>query len=456
MKVNNKNEKLKHEKNNTIEYEGFFRSITSIQAITIIGIIIWHIGDLSKIREHSNIFIRTFFEIIESSGDVFIFLSGILLTIGVMRTNYERYSWKRWYGRRIVRIYPILIISTFFYLFSNYYLFHTVFDANSVLVHMSGLQSTPTTLEATFFLIAPPHWYVTLILSCYLLFPLLFLCIKKNAKLTAFLGTLLFVCYLLFANAIFEVSKEVISLIFQKELFLWQYSLFILRYFVFLFGMLLGYWIGRNPTKNIGILQNKTVGLIAFVFLIIIILFYFIFPITNYTLLDFIRILYHPLISISFVFFSIWFFQSKTIINKTLEVPGNETLELFLIHQFVIDIFYYRIIEYFSLQNRIELYLIFIPLIVIISIALALPFFLLGRIFRNERKTHKAIFTLSFSLIIYALIISIFNLNSVISDLNSLLLFSSIIIILSLINIFIFFTKKKKLKFNLHMNKLFL
>ena len=441
---NNNNQNLIHNKSNEEKLGSFFRSITSIQAITIIGIIIWHIGDLSKIRITSNIFIRTFFEIIESSGDVFIFLSGMLLTIGVMRSNNEGHSWKKWYERRIVRIYPILIISTFFYLFSNYYLFNKIFDANSILIHMGGLQSIPTSPKLIFFLIAPPHWYVTLILSCYLLFPLLYFCIKRNPKLTAFLGVLLFLCYLLFANAIFEISKDVISLLFQRELFEWQYSLFTLRYFVFLFGMLLGFWIGRNPNKSINILQNKIVGLIAFVSLIIIILFYFIFPITDYSLLDFIRILYHPLITIAFVIFSIWFFKNRTKTNKILEIPGKETLELFLFHQLVVDLFYYKIIAYFSLQFRIELYLIFIPLIVIVSIGLALPFYLLGRFFRRENKTHKSIFILSFSLIIYALIIIIFNLESIISNLYSLVLFSSVLIIISLINIVYFFLKKEK------------
>lgn len=167
---NNKNQMLIHNKRNEAKLESFFRSITSIQAIAIIGIIIWHIGDLSNIRNDSNIFIRTFFEIIESTGDIFIFLSGMLLTIGVMRSNKKEHSWKKWYKRRIVRIYPLLIISTFFFLISNYYLFNENFDANSILIHMSGLQSIPT--NPNFFIIAPPHWYITLILSCYLLFPL--------------------------------------------------------------------------------------------------------------------------------------------------------------------------------------------------------------------------------------------------------------------------------------------
>ncbi len=443
---NNKNQMLIHNKRNEAKLESFFRSITSIQAIAIIGIIIWHIGQLSDIKDHSNIFIRTFFEIIESTGDIFIFLSGMLLTIGVMRSNKKEHSWKKWYKRRIVRIYPLLIISTFFFLISNYYLFNENFDANSILIHMSGLQSIPT--NPNFFIIAPPHWYITLILSCYLLFPLFYLCIKKNVKLTAFLGILLFICYLffanVFANTIFEISKDLVTQLPPKLDFLWYYSLFALRFFVFLFGMLLGFWIGKNPNKSINILQKNGVGLTALVSLIIIILFYFFFPITNYTLLDFIRILYHPLITISFVIFSIWFFKYTTKINKMLEIPGKETLELFLFHQLVVDVFYYRIIVYFSLQSRIELYLIFIPLIVIGSIGLAFPFYLLGRFFRRESKTHKSILILSFSLLIYALIIIIFNLASIISNLYSLILFSSILIIISLINILHFFLKKEK------------
>ncbi|MFW9829294.1 MAG: acyltransferase, partial [Candidatus Thorarchaeota archaeon] len=385
MKIN-KSKSIISENDDEDNLEFFFRTITSLQAITIILIIIWHIGDLSSIRFSPNIFIRTFFEIIESSGDVFIFLSGMLLAFWVTRNNKDR-SWKKWYGRRVVRIYPLLIISVPLYLVSNYFLFSEIYSINSILIHMSGLQSIPT--NPNFFLIAPPHWYITLLLSCYLLFPLLYFLIKKNIKLVAFGGLLLYICYLLFANNIYELSKNLVNLVFQKELILWYFSLFILRYFVFFFGMLLGFWLGKDTTRKINFLQKKSVGLIAFLTLMLIVLCYFIFPITDTTFLDFIRILYHPIITINIVIFSIWFFKNRRKTNKVLEVPGNATLELFLFHQLIVDNIYYRIIVRFSLQDRIELYLLFIPLIVIISVALSFPFYLLGNFFKKEKKLHK-------------------------------------------------------------------
>lgn len=51
--------------------EQFYRSITSIQAIAIIAVIIFHIGDITSLRLNSNILIRTFFEIIESCVDIY-------------------------------------------------------------------------------------------------------------------------------------------------------------------------------------------------------------------------------------------------------------------------------------------------------------------------------------------------------------------------------------------------
>ena len=95
----------------------------------------------------------------------------ILLTIGLIRKNSSKFKWSMWYKTRILRIYPLLIISTFFFLISNYYLFRDGYSINSVIIHMSGLQSQPTNPD--FFLIASPHWYITLILSCLLThFPL--------------------------------------------------------------------------------------------------------------------------------------------------------------------------------------------------------------------------------------------------------------------------------------------
>ncbi len=432
------NHQLNIKRKNT---ERFYRVVTSIQAITIIGVIIWHMGDITSLRFNSNILIRTFFEITESSVDIFIFLSGMLLTIGLIRENKTKFSWIIWYKRRIIRIYPLLIISTFIFLLNNYYLFRDVYSINSVIIHMSGLQSQPTNPD--FFLLASPHWYITLILSCYLLFPFFFYFIRKNAKLAAIVGVLLYICYLFTANIIFELTKDFTDLILHRNLYLWYYSLFILRFFIFFFGMLFGSWIGSD-FKRIEFFQKKKVGIIAFLLLILVISFYFFFPITNSTFLDFRRILYHPLIAILLTVFSIFFLSKQVKINNILKIPGKGSYEIYLFHLIIVEILYYKVIEFFLLEDIIELYIIIIPVLIILSIISTVPLYLLNKFFKNTEKIHRTILMLSFSLITYAIIVFLFNLELIINNFQSILLFISILLTLIFLNFFKSILIKKK------------
>ncbi len=421
--------------------ERFYSAITSIQAIAIIEVIIYHIGLVWSFRFNSNILIRTLFEITESCVDIFIFLSGMLLTIGLIRRNDSKFKWSIWYKTRIVRIYPLLIISTFFFIISNYYLFRDRYSINIIILHMSGLQSQPTNPD--FFLIASPHWYITLILSCYLLFPLFLYFIRKNAKLAAIVGVLLYICYLFTANMIFGFSKDFINLILHRNLDLWYYSLFILRFFIFFFGMLFGYWIGSD-FKRIEFLQKKKVGIIAFLLLLLVISFYFFFPITNSTFLDFRRILYHPLITILLTVFLIFFLSKQVKINNILKIPGKRSYEIYLFHLIIIEILYYKVIEFFWLEDILEIYIILIPVIIILSIISSIPLYLLSKFFKNTEKIHRTILMLSFSLIAYAMIVFLFNLELIINNFQSVLLFISIFFTFIFLNCFKSILIKKK------------
>ena len=44
--------------------------------------------------------------------EIFIFLSGMLLAINVVKTEKRQHSWKKWYKRRIIRLYPSFILAT--------------------------------------------------------------------------------------------------------------------------------------------------------------------------------------------------------------------------------------------------------------------------------------------------------------------------------------------------------
>ncbi len=428
-------------------YNVFYRSITSIQAIAVIQVIIFHIGDISSFRLNSNIIISTYFEIIENSVDIFIILSGMLLTIGITKNASSKKNWGNWYKKRIVRIYPLLIISTFGFLLSHIYISGEMFSINKVLNHMSGLQSIPTNTD--FFSIAPPHWYITLILGCYLLFPILYYIIRNNTKLALGIALILFFNYFLFANPLFEISANLTIFIFGRTLNLWYYSLFTLRFLLFFFGMLFGFWIGSD-FKRIEIIEKKGVGVVSFLGLLFVISLYFLFPITSSTFLDFRRILYHTLFSILFIIFSISFFSKFKRINTILEIPGKASYEIYLLHLIFVEIMYYKVIEFFSLQDIFsEIYFLVIPTITLISIILSIPFYFIGRIFKNEEKTHKTILFISFSLIDYAIIVFLFKLETSINNLFSIFLFGTLMIglgiILYIINRYIKKSKNEKL-----------
>ena len=93
-------------------FKVFSSNITSIRALAIIGIIIFHYG-LSTFYNSSidvNPLVTAFYRIGEFGVDIFTFLSGILLTINLIHKEESNHSWKEWYKKRIIKIYPMLIL----------------------------------------------------------------------------------------------------------------------------------------------------------------------------------------------------------------------------------------------------------------------------------------------------------------------------------------------------------
>lgn len=156
----------------------FFESIDIIRAIAIIGVILSHTNSIEVLVRDP--MIELFFWYLGGIGvNIFVFLSGMLLTIAILQKENTEHSWRKWYARRILRIYPSLILSTFLVLIVQYLIFNRIYELNSILIHLSGLQSIPGNLN--FFLIMNTHWFVTLILSCYIFFPILFIISSKGS-----------------------------------------------------------------------------------------------------------------------------------------------------------------------------------------------------------------------------------------------------------------------------------
>ena len=130
--------------------------------------------------------------------EIFIFLSGMLLAINLVKTEKRQHSWKNWYKRRIIRLYPTFILATLinfvfisFLSFLPYSRAPNYFarrDINTLIVCLSGFQSIP--IENSFGGIVPHYWFLFLILSCYILFPLFYIIIKKWFNLSVIISIL--------------------------------------------------------------------------------------------------------------------------------------------------------------------------------------------------------------------------------------------------------------------------
>ncbi|MFX1477325.1 MAG: acyltransferase family protein [Promethearchaeota archaeon] len=428
-------EKLDH-------FESLSISINSLKTIAILQMIIWHCYYFVRflpLRTHSNVIIHSLIEIGDFSGDMYALLSGFLLTYILTRTNYDNHSWKEWYKKRLIRIFPIFLIATIAYVSYHIFIVGGSYTINTILVHMSGLQSIPTQPLSVFLRIESSQWFITFILICYSIFPLFYYFLRKRFKLTAILTLSLYIIYLIFSRTIFGLLKGGISIIFQESLYWWQFGLTTLRYFDFFFGMIIGYWIGKEPEKNISFLKNRKIGISVLIFFLILVITYVIFTLWRYTFLDLPIILYNPLLAILLFILVVSTLNKKRKINRILTFPGERLYEIFLFHPLIIYIMADIVFDLIGLEKTILLLILLIPLIIIISIIIAIPYYNLGKIIKRKKNYHIIIIIFTISLIIYGFINIIydfskgilFNFGQEIYNLNALFLYFVILLFIS-------------------------
>lgn len=406
--------------------ENFSNSLNSLKALSLAGMIVFHVYSPF---EH---FVPGF------TAEVFAFLSGMLLTMGMLIKNEKDFSWKNWYKRRFVRIYPMLILVTLFIISYRYIIFQSLnYSIDSILTHMSGMQSIPGNPD--FYIISGPHWFITLILTCYLLFPFFYFIIKKQYKIMVYLSISLYIAYIFISPFIYETIGNIFNTSFgEEESILRQIHLFFPKYFDFFWGMLFGYWIGKNKSKNIVNLQKSKIGLFSFV-IVVIIYIIFVFFTLDLKNGDFIyyfyrNLIFFPLFSITFTLFSLYFFKNKPKINKILKIPAEESYEIILLHDVMIIQIVYVVSLIFPFLS-FNIFVIFcIISVFIFTIFLAYPFYYFGNWLKSEIKYYKTIIIIISSLIVYS-IISYTNLIFhlfILADLISIIIYSLTLLIIVL------------------------
>lgn len=381
-------------------YNDFFKTITSLQALAILFVMFTHWALAVELPKEFLWFAICY--IGEFGFVIFIFLSGFLLNMKKTLEKNQKSLWGRWYKRRIIRIYPGLILSTLMLILAISLLYFTLSsyrNLNFYLIHISGFQSIP--INPYFYSVNFVHWFITLIIVCYLFFPLFHYLIKKNVKIVLISAIILYINYVIFFDPFVDFSQKIVKITLYQDLNIFYYTLFVPNIFVLLFGMILGYWIGESNMENIEILRNSKIQMFSFVLLIILLILYLL--ILNFSLLGYARIIFYPLIGIVLIFFGISTFKNKDRFNKVLEFPGKNSYALILVHYIPLLINNYLILEYFKLKI-IDYWYISIPFIIGSSFLLAIPVTYFGEFIKTHEKYHYSLILIVVSLIIYTAI----------------------------------------------------
>jgi peptidoglycan/LPS O-acetylase OafA/YrhL len=115
---------------------------------------------------------------------VFIILSGWSLAAATMRRAAKGpIAWGDWYKSRFIRLYPMYWLAHLVYLLSPFVARLEPLDSR-VFISLSGLRII--NIESNFFYINAAWWYFAMLIQLYLIFPLLFVLVRKLG-LVAFL-----------------------------------------------------------------------------------------------------------------------------------------------------------------------------------------------------------------------------------------------------------------------------
>lgn len=257
----------------------------------------------------------------EQGVNIFLILSGFGLTWGLLQKKMgTRFPIFKFYFQRLRRILPLwwgihlLFVLTFV-------LFNWGISPYDPLLYLSllGIRFTPD----TFFFFCPAWWFVGLLLQLYLLFPLLWIGLKRFGPLKL----LLIVCAIALPIRAFGL------LTFGSYIDEWHRgAIFITRLPEFVFGISLAAWMYQNPSVVDYRLRAKRTLIVAVCLYVLgLVLSLFVLGVVIAPLLlgvgAFI-IFYAVLSSLS---------HSKCIF-RTLSPLGQHSYSLYLVHQVVLEL----------------------------------------------------------------------------------------------------------------------
>ena len=281
-----------------------------IMGVSILLIILFHSSfELSNYILNS---IFVFFKDLAQIGvDIFLFLSGL----GCYYSMYKDNNTLHFYKKRLLRIFPTYIICVFVRMVIEILLFNSHFIP-LVIVY---------SLISFFVYNILSVWFISAIVTCYIFFPLIYSIILNKRQFFNFL-----LCLSLFIPLIVSIICKNFDIKVPVS-----NEIFFVRIPVFLFGVVCG---KRINDKAIIKFQKYKVSIIFLMFMILILINKKFNP---YKTLLFTRWLFNfvvPCLIVLIGYALKWVELKCNVVVSVLGYFGEITLELYLLHEFILNI----------------------------------------------------------------------------------------------------------------------
>ena len=167
---------------------------------------------------------------------VFLVLSGFSLTLGLLTGAPAQKGWAAWYGRRLLRLFPLYWAAHLIYLVSP---FIKRTEAIDYRFFLSLLGDRVWPVDTMFFYLTPAWWFFGLLLELYIVFPLLYRLLQK-------VGPAVFLCL---CAGITVCSRYFIFGILEADGNFVMGAFFGCRLWEFAAGMALAVVFSQQPVK---------------------------------------------------------------------------------------------------------------------------------------------------------------------------------------------------------------
>ena len=255
---------------------------------------------------------------------VFIFASGFGLSWAVLYSEQSSMDWKTFLQRRILRLYPLYIFVHLLFLVATLAKngSTTIFTNPKFLLSILGIRIT----DALFFFINPAWWFIWLILQLYVVFPLLYILLKRLG-----IGWFLVLAFLF---TFLSRLSGLFGLRYSESLYFWMLGIFFgTRLAEFCAGMVLAALLkegARGRVQQLG--KPKYIFLFSILLLFLGLASSFVRygSLVNYFLVT---------LGLSGLFYFIWktVFEKRKLLSRFTTMIAFESYGIYLIHPLIMQ-----------------------------------------------------------------------------------------------------------------------